>query len=144
LERSRSWHLVGVDHSQHALYDDIGEALDVVVKFGIAVIIVPQNDFLQQVIDNARPQVADQGATTKERVQVLWAYCKHSRDLAAANVLRDAFMALAIEAKLIGADGWWLPTDGRASIRRHGREDIEHVISWALLGQNPFETGPLQ
>jgi hypothetical protein len=104
----------------------------------------PAVDFLQQVIDNARPQVADRSATTKERLQVLWAYCKHSRGLAAADVLHDAFMALAIEAGLIGADGWWLPTDVRASIRRHGREDIEHVITWALLGQNPFETGPLQ
>ena len=53
-------------------------------------------------------------------------------------------MKLAIEAGLIGADGWWLPRDVRASIRWHGREDIEHVIAWALLGQNPFETGPLQ
>jgi hypothetical protein len=101
-------------------------------------------NFLQQVIENARPQVADQTASTKERVETLWAYAKHSRGLAASDVLHDAFMKLAIEAGLIGADGWWLPRDVRASIRRHGREDIEHVIAWALVGQNPFETGPLQ
>jgi hypothetical protein len=104
----------------------------------------PAVNFLQQVIENARPQVADQTAPTKERVETLWAYAKHSRGLAARDVLHDAFMRLAIEAGLIGADGWWLPRDVRASICRHGREDIEHVISWALLGQNPFETGPLQ
>jgi hypothetical protein len=104
----------------------------------------PAVDFLQQVIENARPQVADQTATTKERLQVLWAYAKHSRGLAASDVLHNAFMQLAIEAKLIGPNGWWLPRDVRASIRRYGREDVEHVISWALLGQNPFETGPLQ
>jgi hypothetical protein len=104
----------------------------------------PGVDFLQQVIDDARPQVADQGATTKERLQVLWAYCKHSRGLAASDVLHHAFMQLAIEAGLIGANGRWPPRDVRDGIRSHGREDIEHVIGWALVGQNPFETGPLQ
>jgi hypothetical protein len=104
----------------------------------------PAVDFLQQVIDNARPQVADESAPTKERMQALWAYAKHSRGLAASDVLLDVFMQLAINAKLIDANGWWLPGDVRVSIRRHGREDIDHVIRWALLGQNPFETGPLQ
>jgi hypothetical protein len=104
----------------------------------------PAVDYLQQVIDNARPQVADQGATTKQRTQALWAYCKHSRDLAASDVLHDAFMTLAVEAGLIDANGSWLPKDVRTSIRRNGREDIEHLISWALLGQNPFETGTPQ
>lgn len=104
----------------------------------------PDVDFLQRVIDYARPQVADQSAPTKERVETLWAYAKHSRGVAAFDVLHDAFMQLAIDAGLIGANGWWLPKDVRNAIRRHGREDIEHIISWALLGQNPFETGPLQ
>jgi hypothetical protein len=101
-------------------------------------------DLLQQVIEGARPQVADQTAPTKRRVQTLWAYAKHSRDLAASDVLHDAFMQLAIDAKLIGATGWWLPRDVRDSIRRYGREDIDHVIRWALFGQDPFVTGPLQ
>jgi hypothetical protein len=104
----------------------------------------PAVDFLQRVIDYARPRVADQSAPTKERVQALWAYAKHSRDIAAAHVLRDAFMQLALDAGLIGANGAWLPKDVRECERRHGRKDIEHVISWALLGQNPFDTGPLQ
>ena len=104
----------------------------------------PAADFLRQVIDYARPQVADQSTPTKERVETLWAYAKHSRGVAAPDVLHDAFMQLALDAGLIGADGAWLPRDVRDSVRRHGREDIEHVISWALLGQNPFETGPLQ
>ena len=104
----------------------------------------PAVDFLQQVINYARPQVADQSAPTKERVEMLWAYAKHSRELAASDVLHDAFMQLAVDAKLIGPNGWWLPGDVRDSIRRHGREDIDHVIRWALLGQNPFETGPVQ
>jgi hypothetical protein len=101
-------------------------------------------DFLQRVIDNARPQVADPSAPTKERVETLWAYAKHSRSLAASDVLHDAFMQLAVDAGLIGANGWWLPRDVRDNIRPYGRKDIEHVIAWALLGQNPFETGPLQ
>jgi hypothetical protein len=104
----------------------------------------PAVDYLQQVIDNARSQITDQRATTKQRVQALWGYAKHSRELAASDVLHDAFMELAVEAGLIDANGWWLPKDVRASIRRYGREDIEHVILWALRGQNPFEKGPLR
>jgi hypothetical protein len=81
---------------------------------------------------------------TKECIHILWAAAKAARSLAADDVQRDAFMALAIETNLINARGYWTGNDVRDYVRRHGAEDVAHVVTWALRGWNPFEKGPLK
>jgi hypothetical protein len=44
----------------------------------------------------------------------------------------------------INARGYWTGADVRESVRPYGAEDVAHVITWALRGWNPFETGPLK
>jgi hypothetical protein len=95
---------------------------------------------LAQFIDRIRPQLADDKLPTKARVRLFWSAANAGRDLAASDVLRNAFMALAIEVRLIDRRGYWVPTDVRDTVRRHGAADIAHAINWALNGRNPFET----
>jgi hypothetical protein len=95
---------------------------------------------LDRFIGRVRPTLADQNAPTKARVRLLWGAANAARGLAASDVLRDAFMALAIEVRLIDRRGFWVPTDVRDTVRRHGAADIAHAIDWALKGRNPFET----
>jgi hypothetical protein len=88
--------------------------------------------------------VADKTKTTKQRIHLLWAAAKKSRDLGAYDVVSDAFMALAVETNLIDERGRWTGEDVRKSERRFGAEDVAHVVNWALRGMNPFEKGPLK
>jgi hypothetical protein len=99
---------------------------------------------LDQVIDTLRPLLADPSLSTKARIRMLWGAAKKARDLGSSDVVRDAFMELAVEVNLIDRNGRWTGEDVRESIRRYGREDVEHTIKWALRGWNPFETGPLE
>jgi len=99
---------------------------------------------LEQIIDGIRPLVADSSRSTKERIRVLWAAAKKSRELGSSDAIHRAFMALATEARLIDARGRWTGSDVAEHVRRHGTEDVAHVISWALRGWNPFEKGPFK
>jgi hypothetical protein len=99
-------------------------------------------DLLAQAIERTRPLLADRTRPTKERIRVLWAAAKRARDLGAWDVVHDAFMQLAVEVHLIDSNGFWTGEDVRESVRRYGREDVEHTIRWALRGWNPFEEGP--
>jgi hypothetical protein len=103
---------------------------------------MPPADLLSQAIGQLRPLLVT--GTTKQRIHLLWAAAKRASDLGAGDVMRDDFMALAIEMKLIDSRGEWTGDDVRESVRPHGAEDIRHVISWALHGWNPFEQGPLK
>jgi hypothetical protein len=99
---------------------------------------------LFQIIEKTRPMLA-QTRPTKQRIHILWAAAKAARKLGAEDdVVRDAFMALAVESNLIDRGGRWTGDDVRDYVRRHGAEDVEHVITWALRGWNPFEEGPLK
>ena len=102
------------------------------------------NDLLSQAIAEVRPLLADGSHSTKERIRMLWAAAKHARQLAASDVLYDAFMALALDVNLINARGTWTGSDVAKSVRRYGGEDVANVITWAQRGWNPFETGPLK
>jgi hypothetical protein len=105
--------------------------------------IKPMRD-LKQIIDGIRPLIADRSRPTKERIRVLWAAAKKTRELGSAEANHRVFMALAPDAHLIDARGRWTGADVAEHVRRHGTEDIAHVISWALRGLNPFEKGPLK
>ncbi len=99
-------------------------------------------DLLTTLMERVRPMLM--GGPTKQRIRILWAATKQARNLGAGDVVHDAFVALAIETALIDGRSRWTGTDVRESVRRYGREDVTHVITWALRGWNPFETGPLQ
>jgi hypothetical protein len=101
-----------------------------------------KSDLLADAIKHTRPLLLS--GTTKERIRVLWSAAKAARELAADDVIASDFMALAIDVGLIDHNGRWTGQDVRESIRRHGAEDVAHVISWALRGWNPFEKGPLK
>jgi hypothetical protein len=62
--------------------------------------------------------------------------------------VHDAFLALAVEVGLIDARGYWAGPDRATAVarhvRRHGAEELVHVVTWALRGWNPFEEGPLK
>jgi hypothetical protein len=102
-------------------------------------------DLLTKAIDLARQRIAEiPPPGTKKRIHALWAACKLARVVDDSKRVSDAFMALAVEVNLIDQRGYWTGKDVRKSIRRHGREDAEHTITWALRGWNPFEKGPLK
>jgi hypothetical protein len=110
---------------------------------GIESPAVRDEDPLLGIAERIRPLLTDGSRSTKERVRILWAAAKAARRLPAADV-RAVFMALAVESNLIDRLGRWTGDDVRADVRRHGAQDVEHVIAWALRGWNPFERGPLK
>jgi hypothetical protein len=99
-------------------------------------------DLLTQAIEQVRPLLTTD-ASSKERICLLWAAVQTTRDLAASDVIHDAFMALAVEVRLIDKAGRWIGDDVRDSRKVFGARDVAHVIRWALRGRNPFEEGPL-
>ena len=100
------------------------------------------SDELADLLKSARAKLAD-GKSAKARTRLLWSAAKSARGLAPADLLRKTFTQLAMDAGLIDKRGHW-PPDVRDSVRRHGAEDIAHVLDWALRGLNPFEKGPLK
>jgi hypothetical protein len=97
---------------------------------------------LDQAIERTKPMLLTE-ALTKTRIRLLWAACKMASGLAAADVVEDAFIKLAIEVSLIDERSRWPGGDIAQYRIRHGRDDVQHVIRWARRGWNPFETGPL-
>jgi hypothetical protein len=93
---------------------------------------------LDQFIDRVRPGLSDRKLSTKSRVHLLWSATNAARELAAADVLRETVTAVAVDSRLIDRRGFWVPTDVRDKMRRHGAADIAHVIHWALKKRNPF------
>jgi hypothetical protein len=101
-------------------------------------------DLLTDAIEHVRPMLADESRPTKQRIRILWAAAKKARDLGASDVVKVAFMALAVETNLIDTNDRWTGADVRESVRRFGAEDVVHAITWALRSWNPFENGPLK
>jgi hypothetical protein len=101
-------------------------------------------DLLTQAIEVVSPMLADARKPTKERVRLLWAAAKAARDLAASDVVRETFMAVARRTRLIDERGRWIGADIAEHRRNFGAQDTEHVVQWAVRGRNPFETGPLR
>ena len=94
-------------------------------------------DLLEKVIERLRPRLLV--GTTKERTRALWAAALTARNLATEDVVHDRFIRLALEIGLIDRRGYWLGDDVRSSIRRHGKEDIAHVLRMAARNRNPLE-----
>jgi hypothetical protein len=94
-------------------------------------------DLLEQAIESVRPLLRD--GLTKARVRILWAAARSARGLASEDVVIDAFLRLAVEVNLIDRRGYWTGDDVRPAIRRHGRQDISHVLRMAARDRNPFE-----
>jgi hypothetical protein len=101
-------------------------------------------DLLAAAMERVRPAVSDRRKSTKQRMRTLWAAAKAARDLGTWDVVHGVFGALAVQAGLINSRGWWTGADVRPSARSYGLEDIDHVITWALRGWNPFEKDPLK
>jgi hypothetical protein len=70
-----------------------------------------------------RPALLDKSKPTKARIRILWSVISASNDVVSAEFIR-----LAIETNLIDSNGRWTGDDVRKSVRRYGREDVEHVI----------------
>jgi hypothetical protein len=104
-------------------------------------------DLLSHAIDGLRPILADNSQPVKARMMVLWATAKKARGLGSSDQVHAEFMEVAVETNLINRNGRYTCTDEkhvRKSARPYGREDVAHVITWALRGWNPFEKGPLK
>jgi hypothetical protein len=83
-------------------------------------------DLLADAIERARPKLAC-GIPVRKRLYALWAAAGAAERLGAwGDVVAEEFLALAVATGLVADLGW------------HGREDVEHVVRWALLGLNPF------
>jgi hypothetical protein len=67
-------------------------------------------------------------SSTKEKLQFFWAMATACREVAPRDALEREFMRLASRSGLM------------AELGRHGRDDCEHVLRWALRNQNPFES----
>jgi hypothetical protein len=94
-------------------------------------------DLLTQAIESVRPLLLT--GPTKGRIRLLWSAARSARKLATEDQIVREFLELAIKVGLINRRGYWLGEDVRADLRRYGREDVLHVIRWALRNQNPFE-----
>jgi len=89
--------------------------------------LVPAVDYLSLAAECARPILADRELSIGERLRELWAAVVAARDLGGADVVAQEFERLAEEAGLL------------AELGRNGREDVAHVVRWALLDQCPFQ-----
>lgn len=100
------------------------------------------DDPLARVVKRIRPVLAN-STDSHQRIRALWAAAKFARNVASADAVAETFMWLAVDTGLIDRRGRWTSADIADHRRGYGREDVAHVISWALRGMNPFMTGPL-
>ena len=61
----------------------------------------------------------------------------------AAIFFFGGFFNIAANVEDPGIVNWALISVRTASIGRHAREDLQHVIDWAWRGWNSFPKGPL-
>jgi hypothetical protein len=57
------------------------------------------------------------------RIKTFWAYAEAIRGAAPHEQIKQAFLVLAEQSGLI------------SDLGRHGREDVHHVLDWALRGR---------
>jgi hypothetical protein len=98
-----------------------------VAAFQLNYLDEPSIDLLTQAIAAARPLISDRNRSIQNRLVLFWIFAKAARDFAALDVFETEFHRLADESGLT------------AAISRHA--DLQHVISWAWRGWNPFPKG---
>ena len=86
-------------------------------------------DLLTQAITYARPLLSRE-LPLPDRLRNLWSAVAAAADLGAVDVVEQDFLALADEVGLA------------ADLGHHSRDDLRHVVRWALREQNPFWTKP--
>jgi hypothetical protein len=98
-------------------------------------VLLPAIDLLTLAIERVRP-LLNRHQPLNDRVRILWAAVKNAQGFAASDVLAAEFFQVACEKGL--KHGFDDP------VRRIlGEKTVRHVVSWALRGMNPFETGLL-
>jgi hypothetical protein len=91
--------------------------------------VATRDDDLRAALAHLQQNHLDRRLPVTGRVRHFWAMAMASRDLASDDELTAAFMRLVERSGLV------------ADLGRHGREDAEHVLNWALRGLNPFVKG---
>jgi hypothetical protein len=85
-------------------------------------------DLLSQAIQRVRHDL-DRSIPLCQRTRNFWAGVLCARNLAAADVVIRDFQQLAAETGLI-------------SDLTHGKETVDHLISWAMVKRDPFGKAP--
>ena len=67
----------------------------------------------------------------KLRLRRFWRVAMSARGKAPDAELRQVFMASARKSGLVAA---------AQAVSRHGEEDVQHVLDWALKGRDPWGT----
>ena len=88
-------------------------------------------DLLDATIEVLRPQL-DRKFPIKQRIRIFWATARAARNYSASDIVQSEFMQFARETGLI------------SDLGRHGEEDAQHLLNWAMRALNPFEHGPLR
>jgi hypothetical protein len=83
-------------------------------------------DLLATAVDRVRGDL-DRQLPVKTRLRNFWAAACAAQHLGASDVVRQEFFQLASATGLIRDLGW------------SGKQDIQHVLSWALRRLNPFD-----
>jgi hypothetical protein len=79
-----------------------------------------------QAVDCVRP-LLDRSNPIGDRLRTLWAAVVAARDLGAIDVVEGEFLRLGRDTGLV------------ADLGRRGDDDVQHIIHWAMLDQNPFQ-----
>lgn len=83
-------------------------------------------DLVTQAANYVRP-LLNRSNPLGERLRTLWAAVVATRDLGAFDVVEGEFLQLARDTGLV------------ADLGTRADADLRHVISWAMLNQNPFQ-----
>ena len=83
-------------------------------------------NLLTQAAEYVRPFL-DRSNPLGERLRTLWAAVVAARDFGAFDVVEGEFLQLGRDTGLV------------ADLGRRGDDDVEHIIRWAMLDQNPFQ-----
>jgi hypothetical protein len=83
-------------------------------------------DLVTQAADCVRP-LLHRSHPSGDCLRTLWAAVVAARDLGAFDVVEGEFLQLGRDTELV------------ADLGRRGDDDVEHIIRWAILDQNPFQ-----
>jgi hypothetical protein len=88
---------------------------------------VPSVPLLDTILESVRADLA-LPLPPHKRIRLFWAGVMAARDLAATDIITHEFTAIATASGL------------QTAIGRHGDDDLDHVLRWALRGLDPLGT----